>query len=396
MQAQGAGDHPRAPAVREAVEGGGPRALPEPDLLRPRALRLRGGGALLLRQVGEEIDLAEAALLAGLPQSPERLSPRKHPDAAKTRQRYVLGQMADHGYIERKTAERIAAEPIRLAREPAAARGAGGRGGRRRAARFLRRQAGRGGGVRGGDDGRRRRWTRACRSWRAPRSSAAWKSWTRARATAAVGARDRQGAATASAASWAKHVSPKFLKGSDIVEGIVLRFEKDATSPSRSGKLFVDVGAGVPGERARRRGQRSRRGKGRLAQKVKAPPPPALPAADAGGLRRLQPRAPLREGDEAARRPLQARRSRARAPGRRSPAQGGRAAAAGARAGPAGGDGGHGSDHARGAGAGRRLRLPRGRLRPLAAGAPPAGVGVQAGHLRRRARGPPASRPRRS
>ena len=37
---------------REAVEGGGARALPEPDLLRPRPLRLRGGGALLLRQVG--------------------------------------------------------------------------------------------------------------------------------------------------------------------------------------------------------------------------------------------------------------------------------------------------------------------------------------------------------
>ncbi len=70
-----------------------------------------------------DINLAEAALLAGLPQSPERLSPRKHPDAAKTRQRYVLGQMAAHGYIEQSAADRVAAEPIRLAREPAAARG---------------------------------------------------------------------------------------------------------------------------------------------------------------------------------------------------------------------------------------------------------------------------------
>jgi len=34
-----------------------------------------------------DINVAEAALLAGLPQSPERLSPRKHPEAAKTRQR---------------------------------------------------------------------------------------------------------------------------------------------------------------------------------------------------------------------------------------------------------------------------------------------------------------------
>lgn len=70
-----------------------------------------------------DVNLAEAALLAGLPQSPERLSPRKHPDAAKTRQRYVLGQMAEHGFIDRKTADRVAAEPIRLAREPASARG---------------------------------------------------------------------------------------------------------------------------------------------------------------------------------------------------------------------------------------------------------------------------------
>jgi penicillin-binding protein 1A len=70
-----------------------------------------------------DINVAEAALLAGLPQSPERLSPRKHPDAAKTRQRYVLGQMAEHGYIDRATAGRLAAEPIRLAREPSSARG---------------------------------------------------------------------------------------------------------------------------------------------------------------------------------------------------------------------------------------------------------------------------------
>src|SRR5450432_3655187 len=70
-----------------------------------------------------DIDVAEAALLAGLPQSPERLSPRKHPEAAKTRQRYVLGQLAERGYIDRATADKLAAEPIRLAREPASARG---------------------------------------------------------------------------------------------------------------------------------------------------------------------------------------------------------------------------------------------------------------------------------
>src|SRR5258708_27616870 len=70
-----------------------------------------------------DIDLAEAALLAGLPPSPERLSPRKHPDAAKTRQRYVLRQMAERGFIDRNVADRVAAQAIRLARQPASARG---------------------------------------------------------------------------------------------------------------------------------------------------------------------------------------------------------------------------------------------------------------------------------
>jgi penicillin-binding protein 1A len=67
-----------------------------------------------------DTDLAEDALLAGLPQSPERLSPRKHPDAAKNRQRYVLGQMVARGYLERAVADRVAAAPIRLSRDVSA------------------------------------------------------------------------------------------------------------------------------------------------------------------------------------------------------------------------------------------------------------------------------------
>ena len=59
----------------------------------------------------------------------------------------------------------------------------------------------------------------------------------------------------------------KFLKGSEIVEGIVMRFEKDATSPkpeAKIGKLFLDVGAGV-GAGGARRGRRRSAGKGKLA-----------------------------------------------------------------------------------------------------------------------------------
>ena len=74
----------------------------------------------------KDINVAEAALLAGLPQSPERLSPRKHPESAKTRQRYVLGRMAETGIITPAVAAKLASEPIRLARETGASRGMAG------------------------------------------------------------------------------------------------------------------------------------------------------------------------------------------------------------------------------------------------------------------------------
>jgi penicillin-binding protein 1A len=45
------------------------------------------------------LDLAEIALLAGLPQSPSRYSPRSHFDRARERQRYVLNRMAEEGII---------------------------------------------------------------------------------------------------------------------------------------------------------------------------------------------------------------------------------------------------------------------------------------------------------
>jgi penicillin-binding protein 1A len=56
--------------------------------------------------------LGEAAALAGVVQSPERLSPVKHPAAAKERQRYVLRRMAEEGYITRAQAEAETARPI--------------------------------------------------------------------------------------------------------------------------------------------------------------------------------------------------------------------------------------------------------------------------------------------
>jgi penicillin-binding protein 1A len=59
-----------------------------------------------------DVDIGEAALLAGLLQSPERLSPYKHPNAAKQRQIYVLGQMVKLDYIYEDVAKQLAAAPI--------------------------------------------------------------------------------------------------------------------------------------------------------------------------------------------------------------------------------------------------------------------------------------------
>ena len=43
----------------------------------------------------EELTLAEASLIAGVPQAPARLSPRTHPEAARRRQLYVLSQLEE-------------------------------------------------------------------------------------------------------------------------------------------------------------------------------------------------------------------------------------------------------------------------------------------------------------
>ena len=67
-----------------------------------------------------DVEVGEAALLAGLVQSPERLSPYKHPDAAKQRQIYVLGQMAKLEYIYEDEAKKLAAAPIAVIPEGSA------------------------------------------------------------------------------------------------------------------------------------------------------------------------------------------------------------------------------------------------------------------------------------
>ena len=56
----------------------------------------------------DQLSLAEAAMLAGLPQAPSKYSPFSAPEKAKQRQIYVLNRMAAEGYItESKAAEAV-------------------------------------------------------------------------------------------------------------------------------------------------------------------------------------------------------------------------------------------------------------------------------------------------
>ncbi|HEY0839728.1 MAG TPA: transglycosylase domain-containing protein, partial [Vulgatibacter sp.] len=71
----------------------------------------------------KDLTLGESSLLAGIPQSPTRLSPLRHPERAKKRQLYVLGQMLENGWITKAEHDREAARPIQLAPRPPEAPG---------------------------------------------------------------------------------------------------------------------------------------------------------------------------------------------------------------------------------------------------------------------------------
>ncbi len=62
-----------------------------------------------------DINLPEAALLAGLVQAPSYLSPYRHPDRALERRNLVLDSMVETGAVTRQEAERAKATPLKLA-----------------------------------------------------------------------------------------------------------------------------------------------------------------------------------------------------------------------------------------------------------------------------------------
>lgn len=66
----------------------------------------------------DELTLAEAALIAGLPQAPSVYSPFSNPDAAIKRRNQVLKRMYKTGYINKKQYKQALDEPLKLNKKP--------------------------------------------------------------------------------------------------------------------------------------------------------------------------------------------------------------------------------------------------------------------------------------
>ncbi len=64
-----------------------------------------------------DLNLAECAMLAGLPQAPSRYNPKRHLDRAKRRQAYVLRRMVEEGYISEVEAQHAMKLPIAIREE---------------------------------------------------------------------------------------------------------------------------------------------------------------------------------------------------------------------------------------------------------------------------------------
>ncbi len=71
----------------------------------------------------KQLDLAQCALLAGLPNRPADFNPYKNKDAAKAQRQRVLDQMLDQKYITPAQYQQAASEPIHLAGAKAPAQG---------------------------------------------------------------------------------------------------------------------------------------------------------------------------------------------------------------------------------------------------------------------------------
>jgi len=65
----------------------------------------------------EELNLAESALLAGLPQAPSKYSPATHPEQARRRQVYILNRMTEEDFIDRIELAKALQSPVKIRKE---------------------------------------------------------------------------------------------------------------------------------------------------------------------------------------------------------------------------------------------------------------------------------------
>ncbi len=77
-----------------------------------RSYGIEAAAQTYFRKHASELNLAEASLLAGLPQAPSYYDPTYNFDIAKKRQQYVLNQMVKYGYITRAEADAAFREPL--------------------------------------------------------------------------------------------------------------------------------------------------------------------------------------------------------------------------------------------------------------------------------------------
>ncbi len=98
-----------------------PRILADWLTLAPSGPTLYGVGPAACAYFGRplaDLDLAQYALLAGLPQSPVSYSPLAHPESALRRRGQVLDGMVGHHYISAAEAASARAEPVLPAGRP--------------------------------------------------------------------------------------------------------------------------------------------------------------------------------------------------------------------------------------------------------------------------------------
>lgn len=80
------------------------------------AYGIESASELYFNKPAKDLNLAEATLIAGLPQSPTRYSPfGAHPELAKERQKEVLNQMIKNGYLTQEEADKAYSEELRYA-----------------------------------------------------------------------------------------------------------------------------------------------------------------------------------------------------------------------------------------------------------------------------------------